>query len=91
MCQLSFDLRMELQVVAETCGGETEGEGPPDAGGSHAEGKGEDVGKGDADEAIGYEGIEHHGSDMGYGTEGVGIGDLEAVTNLIADKGGKEG
>ena len=80
-------LIQEVDAVAESSSGESERKGPPDADGTHVERKGEKVGKRDADEGIGDEGIEHHGPHTFDGAQGVSVGDLETVAELVACKG----
>ena len=81
----------ELEVIAKSRRGEAEGERPPDAYGSHAEGESEHVGQGYAYQAIGDECIEHHGSNVGDGPQGIGIDGLQAIAYLISHETGKEG
>ena len=80
-----------METVAEARSSKTEREGPPNADGPHAEGESKKVGKGNANKSVSDKGVKHHGAHTLDGTQGVGIGDLEAVTQLIAGEGWQHG
>ena len=67
--------------------GQPKGERRPDTHQSPVQHEGKQVAHRQGDDEVGDEGHQHHRPDVGYSTQGIGKGYLEAVTELIDQEG----
>ena len=81
-----FCLLTETEIEHHPCAGESEGEGEPDTCQAPVEDETEEVARGEGDDEVGNEGDVHHRLYIGNATEGVGVGALQAVAELIDDE-----
>ena len=81
-----FCLLAESEIEHQSCAGQAEGEGKPDAGQAPIEHEAEEVACREGDDEIGDEGIEHDRLYIGNTTKGIGIVALHAVAELIDDE-----
>ena len=81
-----FYLLAESEIEHQSCTGESEWEGKPDAGQSPIEYETEQVACRKGDDEIGNEGIEHDRLNIGNAAEGIGVVALHAVAELIDDE-----
>ena len=79
-------LLAESEIEHQSCTGESEWEGEPDAGQSPIEHEAEEVACRKGDDEVGNEGIEHDRLYIGNTTKGIGIVALNAVAELIDDE-----
>ena len=79
-------LLVESEIEHQSCTGEPEWEGEPDAGQSPIEHEAEEVACRKGDDEIGNEGIEHDRLNIGNTAEGIGIVALHAVAELVDDE-----
>ena len=79
-------LLAETEIEHQSCTGESEREGEPDAGQSPIEHEAEEVACRKGDDEVGNEGIEHDRFHIGNAAEGIGIVALHAVAELIDDE-----
>ena len=79
-------LLAESEIEHQSCTGESEREGEPDAGQSPIEHETEQIACRKGDDEIGNEGIEHERLYIGNTTKGIGIVALHAVAELIDDE-----
>ena len=76
----------ETEIEHQSCTGESERKGEPDAGQAPIEHEAEEVACRKGDDEIGNEGIEHDRLNIGNTAEGIGIVALHAVAKLIDDE-----
>ena len=76
----------ETCIEHQSCTGESEWEGEPDAGQAPIEYKTEEGACRKGDDEIGNEGIEHDRLNIGNAAEGIGVVALHAVAELIDDE-----
>ena len=81
-----FYLLAESEIEHQSCTGESEWEGKPDAGQAPIEHEAEEVACRKGDDEIGNEGIEHDRLYIGNTAEGIRIVALHAVAKLIDDE-----
>ena len=81
-----FRLLTEPQPEHQAGTGEAEGEGEPDACQAPVEYEAEEVACREGDDEIGNEGDVHHRLHISYATEGIRIGALHSVTELVEDE-----
>ena len=79
-------LLAETEIEHQSCTGESEWEGEPDAGQAPIEHEAEEVACRKGDDEIGDEGNVHHRLNIGNTAEGIGIVALHAVAELIDDE-----
>ena len=79
-------LLAESEIEHQSCTGESEGEGEPDACQAPIEHEAEEVACRKGDDEIGNEGIEHDRLNIGNTAEGIGIVALHAVAELVDDE-----
>ena len=80
------NLMSESEIEHQSCTGESEWEGKPDACQAPIEDEAEEVARRERDDEIGNEGIEHDRLNIGNTAEGIGIVALHAVAELIDDE-----
>ena len=81
-----FYLLAESEIEHQSCTGESEREGEPDAGQAPIEHEAEEVTCRERDDEISNEGDVHHRFHVGNATEGIGVVALHAVAELIDDE-----
>ena len=79
-------LLAESEIEHQSCTGESEGEGKPDAGQAPIEHEAEEVARRERDDEISNESDVHHRFHVGNAAEGIGIVALHAVAELIDDE-----
>ena len=73
----------ETEIEHQSCTGEAEGEGKPDAGQAPIEYETKEVARRERDDEISNESDVHHRFHVGNATEGIGIVALHAVAELV--------
>ena len=76
----------ETEIEHQSCAGQAEREGEPDAGQAPIEYETEEIACREGDDEIGNEGIEHDRFHIGNAAEGIGIITLQTVAELIDDE-----
>ena len=77
------NLMSETEIEHQSCAGQAEGEGKPDAGQAPIEYETEKVACREGDDEIGDEGIEHDRLYVGNTAEGIRVVALHAVAELV--------
>ena len=80
----------EGQEVEQARGGQSEGEGIPDADEAQVERDAEEVAQRQRDDEEGEEGVDHQRTDVGEAAEAVAEDDLHAVADLIQRSGNSD-
>ena len=80
------NLMSESEIEHQSCTGESEWEGEPDAGQAPVEDETEQIACRKGDDEVGYEGNVHHRLNIGNAAEGIGIVALHAVAELVDDE-----
>ena len=80
------NLMSETEIEHQSCAGQAEGEGKPDAYQVPIENETEQIACRKGDDEIGNEGIEHDRYHIGNAAEGIGVVALHAVAELVNDE-----